>query len=1070
MKLTSISLFILLLTYLGDTHAQDTIFFDDFENGNANNWEYENGWEVIQKGSNYIFEGQGHVGSGPVSATSANMRVEAKIQILSNGLHFNFGFPGGRYLVAILENEVQLHDVPFGFVESVEYEIGLNKWHKYIGILSDSTFHFCVDDSVILKYNDSNRIGWKASIGFECLDHIYIDTVVITSKQTGTEKNSNGWIRTGGPWGGIGYDVRIDPSNSERIYVTDQWAGNHKSIDGGKNWYPNNNGIGSSFGSTGQSIPIFSLTIDPSNTNNMWCGTFHKRGVYQSTDYGENWHLKTNGIPEFDCGITFRGFAIRPDNPNIVFCGAEIECCPEDIPFGKVSESTGKIFKTIDGGENWFEVLNSDALIRHILINPIHPDTMYASTGIFDRDCLQEEGIWKSTDGGENWFHVNNGLTDLTVGGLDMDSMNPEVLWACTGRESGFGGDFTGEIFKTVNGGQEWVKVYPMHSSDIQLGTINSIAVSKTNKNKIVAATSNHIIVSNDFGSSWDVRTIGITGVATGIPVGIAIHPDNDDIIYTNSYSGGVFYTDDDGDTWQNGSKGYTGAEMLDLIIDPDSANRLISIGRAGIAKSYNAGYTWIGAGNCIKGGEGVATGPMEELTILEKNPKNKKSLLASAFWSRHLLKTNNWMDWEPIYDFKDKGVLEKHGVGDISYAAADSNIIYLGIRHITLPLIMDRPQHYDPTIISYGMLLSEDSGNNWKFINNGLEETTMNIQTIKSHPINKDIAYIGVYGYGIYKTENGGQTWEQINEGLTSYLIADISICHANPNVIYAGAEDGGIFKTIDGGENWIPVMNGMDPEASVRSIVFHPGSTDTTYAADWHSGTYVTYNGGDSWYPLNAGLSQRSIQKLAIAEDASIIYAATQGGGVFRLPLVEFPPMVESLSHDSLSLITLQKGDSITLSVDAYDVNDDSLSYSWSISNLLDLENSLPSFTFYTDTLNVGDYEIELTISDTSSNVKVRWVVTIVEETINQITINESQNSIRVFPNPIEENKLYFQYEMSEELLSYQVYDINGQLLANSKYVNYNWIEFSNYNKGIYILKFIFESKTEIHKVIKL
>ena len=40
------------------------------------------------------------------------------------------------------------------------------------------------------------------------------------------------WVRTGGPPGGLGYDIRMQPDNPDIMYVTDANAGVHKSTDG----------------------------------------------------------------------------------------------------------------------------------------------------------------------------------------------------------------------------------------------------------------------------------------------------------------------------------------------------------------------------------------------------------------------------------------------------------------------------------------------------------------------------------------------------------------------------------------------------------------------------------------------------------------------------------------------------------------------------------------------------------------------------------------------------------------------------------------------------------------------
>ncbi len=51
------------------------------------------------------------------------------------------------------------------------------------------------------------------------------------------------WVRTGGPLGGLGYDIRMRPDNPDIMFVTDAWAGVFKSTDGGDTWFPSNTGI-----------------------------------------------------------------------------------------------------------------------------------------------------------------------------------------------------------------------------------------------------------------------------------------------------------------------------------------------------------------------------------------------------------------------------------------------------------------------------------------------------------------------------------------------------------------------------------------------------------------------------------------------------------------------------------------------------------------------------------------------------------------------------------------------------------------------------------------------------------
>ena len=46
------------------------------------------------------------------------------------------------------------------------------------------------------------------------------------------------WARLGGPPAGLGYDIRMDPQNPDKMYVTDAFAGLHISTAGGRSWVP----------------------------------------------------------------------------------------------------------------------------------------------------------------------------------------------------------------------------------------------------------------------------------------------------------------------------------------------------------------------------------------------------------------------------------------------------------------------------------------------------------------------------------------------------------------------------------------------------------------------------------------------------------------------------------------------------------------------------------------------------------------------------------------------------------------------------------------------------------------
>ena len=108
------------------------------------------------------------------------------------------------------------------------------------------------------------------------------------------ESDPGVWVRLGGPPGGLGYDIRYNFDNPDIWYVTDTGAGVHISTDNGLTWQPSNNGIHSA--TLNDYPPIFSLTVDPINPQILWAGTLDTGHIYKSTDGGQSWVDRENGI------------------------------------------------------------------------------------------------------------------------------------------------------------------------------------------------------------------------------------------------------------------------------------------------------------------------------------------------------------------------------------------------------------------------------------------------------------------------------------------------------------------------------------------------------------------------------------------------------------------------------------------------------------------------------------------------------------------------------------------------------------------------------------------------------
>ena len=79
----SLIICLVLLAFFSVVNAQQVIFYDDFESGDANYWEYEpSAWQVIQEDGNHVFEGKGHYWAEPMLSKSSEITMETKFMLV----------------------------------------------------------------------------------------------------------------------------------------------------------------------------------------------------------------------------------------------------------------------------------------------------------------------------------------------------------------------------------------------------------------------------------------------------------------------------------------------------------------------------------------------------------------------------------------------------------------------------------------------------------------------------------------------------------------------------------------------------------------------------------------------------------------------------------------------------------------------------------------------------------------------------------------------------------------------------------------------------------------------------
>ncbi|NVN19538.1 glycosyl hydrolase [Muricauda sp. HICW] len=215
---------------------------------------------------------------------------------------------------------------------------------------------------------------------------------------------------------------------------------------------------------------------------------------------------------------------------------------------------------------------------------------------------------------------------------------------------------------------------------------------------------------------------------------------------------------------------------------------------------------------------------------------------------------------WNNISD----GYFNTTGIGDITIAPSDHNIIYVGTGESCIRGV--KTSHGD------GMYKSLDAGKTWEHI--GLKETR-HIGEIYVHPTDPDKVYVAAQGNpwgtdeyrGLYLSEDGGKTWEKILYVNDHSGIVDMTVSESDPNfmmvtswdfqrkpwVVQSGGPGSKVFKTTDGGKTWKEINKGLPKLKGKMGIDISPANPNVVYMAieakEREGGVYRSNDAGETF-----------------------------------------------------------------------------------------------------------------------------------------------------------------------------------------------------------------------------
>ena len=863
--------------------------------------------------------------------------------------------------------------------------------------------------------------------------------------------------------------IAINPLNESVIYAGtgDRNIGGYFSTGTGA--YKSND-----FGATWQYIGlsdqkiISDIVIDPTDTNILYAATMGSpslpnadRGLYKSINGGNSW----SQILFIGDSAGINDIAINPNNPNEIYASGWTRYRTNQASI--VSGNGGKVWKTIDGGNNWTELNNGLPTGQQgrvgLALFESNPDTLYS---LFVGTNSQLQGIYRTMDGGSKWTEVpttSTGVSNNALGGFGW--YFGDIYVNPYDYEDIF---FNGiQLWRTENSGTFWLEADPpWWTYEVHADKHDMIFLGPE---EFLLATDGGLYHTDDNGDSWDkiennktndvyrvehsehfpdnyycgMQDNGTSGgnynqstwprIYGGDGFQLRYHPTNEYLFYVETQNGNIAYSDDGGSSFNNTSF-------------PDMGNRT----------NWDTPY------------------------ILSSSNQNLLYAASHKVWKDTYAPYGNWTQISP--DLTDGNIYgsQFHTISGLDESSIDPDRLY--------------------ACTSDGNVWrTTNAGTSWDSIHTGLPNRY--VTSIKASPTDEDHLFVTHSGYKyndffphIHKSVNNGNSWTDISGDLPPIAINDVIIYPGHEDSVLFIGTDAGVYGTIDGGIDWERVGTNM-PNIAVLDLEIDTINNRLVAA---------TYGKSIMTYPLDSLIqpvadSSLSVSLIMTPKTCSL----TNNGSIQAIPIGGTGPYTYSWNNgQTTSLISSLAGGNYTvtltdqngdISINSVQVTHNPIHPQPLVGPLIGSQ-SAQSWTTY-------DYSVDQTsgsifnwsisggtlnsINNNAANVSwnagPQGTLTISEQDINGCTSSESfiidilfvgidetpESSALVYPNP---SNGIINLEFSNPISSkIEVWNTLGQLVAQDEVTNASYHQLNlNLPSETYTIRYRINDEWQDHKVV--
>ncbi|HKV23133.1 MAG TPA: hypothetical protein VJN93_00940 [Candidatus Acidoferrum sp.] len=679
-------------------------------------------------------------------------------------------------------------------------------------------------------------------------------------------------------------------------------------------------------------------------------------GVWKSVDGGNRW------VPIFDKepAAAIGALAVSASDPSVVWAGTGEAWAIRD------SDVMGNgVYKSTDAGKTWTNMgLDETGRIGRIIVNPTNPENVFVCALGRTTGPQQERGVYRTTDGGQHWDRVLFAGENVGCSGLTLDPHNTRVLFAGMWQvEMHTWGEFSGGpgsgLYVSRDGGTKWTHIEGHGLPHAPIGKID-VAVAPSDSNRVYAliqtADQGSVWRSDDGGSQWKVVNYQRTLIGrAGYYIRLAVSPTNENEILLASSS---FYQSLDGGL--NFQEVRWGGDTHDIWIDPLNADRFVITDDGGmnITTVHGRGFHrvqlpigqmyHVDVDNQVPyyfysnmQDDGNMRGPSLPMEGIETGWDHHMGGCESGFTVPDTVDPN--IVWATCYGDEvtrwDARTKEARSVSPYLHTLdAPPNAIKYRC-HWTAPLAIDP---FDHNTVYYGcqvIFKTTNGGQSWKVASKDLSTQDASkivpsggimgdnlgqfygevVFAIAPSKIQKGLIWAGTNDGQLWYTKDGAETWTNVSKNISGMptwgTISSIAPSNFEAGTAYVAVDfhlmdnrDPYIYKTTDFGKTWKQINSNLPkhPLSYVKAIAEDPNCQGLLFAGTGN-GLYYSLDDGGKWAPLQGGLPHAPVTWAVVQKEFHDLVISTYGRGLYILDdITPLEQMAKNKQEEAIELFT--------------------------------------------------------------------------------------------------------------------------------------------------------------------